>query len=102
MLRSRVEQIMDDGWLGQAGLQRLPRVDETGHLVAYTDAARKFVARVSGFLHAHPREWAELWRNVRRKKRRRAEGECDSDDEQIQSAWESYWRDRLQNAEGDV
>ena len=102
VLRSRVEQIMDDGWLGQAGLQRLPRVDETGHLVAYTDAARKFVARVSGFLHAHPREWAELWHNVRAKKRRRAQEECDSDDEQIQSAWESYWRDRLQNAEGDV
>ena len=103
VLLSRVEKIMDDGWLGQAGLPRLPRVDETGHLLAYTDAARTFVARVSGFLHAHPREWAELWHNVRAKKRHRARAQegCDSD-EQIQTSWDSYWSDRQQNAECEV
>ena len=93
---------MDDGWLGQEGLERLPRVDGGGNLVAYTDSARRFVARVSGFLHAHPREWAELWHNVRAKKRRRAGGECDTDEEQMRDAWNSYWSDRQQNADGEV
>ena len=58
LLHARIQKVIDEGWLTQEGLTRLPRVDKQGNLAAYTDAARKFVARVSRFVHVHPRERA--------------------------------------------
>jgi len=106
LLYARVEKVIDEGWLAEEGLTRLPRFDKEGTLAAYTDGARRFVARVSRFLHVHPREWAQLWGNVRGRKRRSRGGGDDTEDAEVQDdsqdAWDSYWSNRQELLEAEI